>query len=83
MPTRRAIIYTRAGCPFCTAAKKQLRANNMPYREIKVAAGADKPTLPDGRTAYTFPQIFLAMGGFDAMKSWIGRKPVRIKSVRK
>lgn len=72
--TYKAVIYTLPGCPFCTRAKKRLRARNIPYREIKVQPDESRPVLPDGRRTYTFPQIFLAVGGCDAMDDWLPEK---------
>lgn len=35
-----ALIYTIPGCPYCQAAKDDLRSRAVPYREIDVAGDA-------------------------------------------
>ncbi len=35
-----ALIYTIPGCPYCKAAKDDLRSRAVPYREIDVAGDA-------------------------------------------
>ena len=34
------VIYTIPGCPYCAAAKDDLRQRGVPYREIDVAGDA-------------------------------------------
>lgn len=60
------VVYTKKGCPWCVKAKAKLRQRRVPFKEI--AAGAP---LPDGRKSYSVPQIFLPVGGFDAMDAWL------------
>lgn len=80
-----AIVYTRPGCPFCTKAKKAMRRHGVPFKEVSVPAGT-AVTLPDGRReGFTFPQIFLAVGGSDTMNAWLpGRRlsPVKRRARR-
>lgn len=61
-----AVVYTKKGCPWCVKAKAKLRRLKVPFKEV--AAGSP---LPDGRTSYSVPQIFLPVGGFDAMDGWL------------
>ncbi len=35
------VIYTKPGCPYCVAAKKDLEARGVGYEEIDVTASAD------------------------------------------
>lgn len=67
------VIYTKGGCPWCTKAKDKLKARGVPFKEVDVQKGlmGAPVTLPDGRTSYTVPQIYLPVGGFDAMDSWL------------
>ena len=60
------VVYTKKGCPLCVKAKTKLKRAKVPFKEV--AAG--RP-LPDGRTSYSVPQIFLPVGGFDAMDGWL------------
>lgn len=65
------IIYTLANCPFCTKAKKLLKAKNLNYQEIEVdykdiVQRQAIAKLAENRS--TFPQIFInskAIGGCD------------------
>lgn len=76
-----AIIYTRPGCPYCTTAKTRMRRHGVPFKEVSVPPGA-AVRLPDGRTeGFTFPQIFLGVGGSDAMDAWLPGK--RLSPVRR
>lgn len=69
----KAIVYTLEGCPYCTQAKRLLRAHKIRIKEIKVKRSArTRPALPDGRQQYTFPQIFLAIGGYDDLSAFLG-----------
>ena len=74
-----AVLYTRAGCPFCRTARSKLRRHGIAFKEIKVPVGAPRPALPNGNRDYTFPQIFLAMGGTDNMKNWLPSLPRRTR----
>lgn len=66
-------IYSREGCPFCKRAKRRLKQRRIPFKEVVVASDAPRPALPDGRRKYTFPQIFLGVGGYDDMDFWLPR----------
>jgi glutaredoxin len=78
-PQYKAIVYTRPQCPYCKIAKGRLRRRKIPFKEIIVREGQPKPSLIDGRTEYTFPQIFLAVGGCDAMDNWLPAKSVAVR----
>lgn len=83
MPIGSVVLYTRQGCPFCHQAKRRLKRHRLPFKEVRVAAGAPRPALPDGRRDYTFPQMFLGVGGSDAMDAWLpkaARRRARVRS---
>jgi peroxiredoxin (alkyl hydroperoxide reductase subunit C) len=66
------LVYTKDGCPYCADAKAKLDAHHIPYTEINVLDAAGNPVpLPDGRTGYTVPQMFLPVGGFSDMDAWL------------
>lgn len=62
-------IYTRDGCPFCTAAKALLDRKKAPYREINATGNAELRREMNERSGRnTFPQIFIGathVGGCD------------------
>jgi glutaredoxin 3 len=63
-------IYTKWGCPYCTAAKSLLDDKGVSYEEYDVTMGGPKKAemlerVPGARTV---PQIIVsgrALGGFD------------------
>jgi len=64
------VIYTKAWCPYCDAAKDLLRKKNAAFDEISVdgdaAAQRAMAARADGRS--TVPQIFIGethVGGCD------------------
>ncbi|MBV9079096.1 MAG: glutaredoxin 3 [Methylobacteriaceae bacterium] len=63
-------IYTKAWCPYCSAAKELLSDKGVPFTEIEItgnaAERAEMMTRSGGRT--TVPQIFVGerhVGGCD------------------
>ena len=70
--TAPVLVYTKDGCPYCADAKAKLDAARVPYTEVPVLDAAGNPVpLPDGRTGYTVPQMFLPVGGFSDMDAWL------------
>jgi glutaredoxin len=70
--TAPVVIYTKDGCPYCADAKAKLDSARVPYTEVPVVGADGGPVpLPDGRTAYTVPQMFLPVGGFSDMGAWL------------
>jgi glutaredoxin len=70
--TAPVLVYTKDGCPYCADAKAKLDAARVPYTEVPVVDAAGNPVpLPDGRTGYTVPQMFLPVGGFSDMDAWL------------
>jgi glutaredoxin 3 len=64
------VIYTKSGCPYCTAAKSLLRKKGVSFEEIDVTGRpADQQAMSvkaNGRR--TVPQIFIGerhVGGCD------------------
>jgi len=76
METYKAILYSRPGCPYCKLAKQRMRAHRVPYQEVSVPYGTSIK-LPDGRTeGFTFPQIYLSVGGSDSMDGWLPKPKI-------
>lgn len=67
-----AIIWSKPGCSFCTAAKKLLNTRNVTVEERVIGDGWSKDQLLEAvPNARTVPQIFLDneyVGGFDELK---------------
>jgi glutaredoxin 3 len=63
-------IYTKWGCPYCTAAKSLLDGKGVSYEEYDVTMGGPKKAEMVERVpgARTVPQVIVdgqALGGFD------------------
>ncbi|WP_156839227.1 glutaredoxin 3 [Novosphingobium aquimarinum] len=70
MSAERVEIYTKWGCPYCSAAKSLLDKKGVAYTEYDVTMGGDKRREMVERVpgASTVPQIIVdgkALGGFD------------------
>ncbi len=64
------VLYTKPGCPYCTAAKSLLRTKGVDFTDIVASNDPEKKAemiqKSGGRT--TFPQIFIDgkhIGGSD------------------
>lgn len=63
-------IYTKWGCPYCTAAKSLLDGKGVSYEEYDITMGGPKKVEMVERVpgARTVPQVIVdgqALGGFD------------------
>jgi len=62
-------IYTKLGCPYCSAAKTLLKEKNVAFTEIAVRSAAEQSAMAQkagGRTSV--PQIWIGerhVGGCD------------------
>mgnify|MGYP005841044271 CR=1 FL=1 len=63
------VMYSRAACPFCVAARNTLRSKDLAWTEVSLDAEPDKRAEMISRTGRkTVPQIFFGdfhVGGFD------------------
>lgn len=63
------IIYSKANCSYCTAAKQYLDKNNLAYQEIRVDLDGEKlQEVQQLSGRRTLPQIFIndsPVGGYD------------------
>ncbi|MDT8449794.1 MAG: glutaredoxin 3 [Wenzhouxiangellaceae bacterium] len=63
------VMYSRASCPFCVAARSLLKSKNVNWTEVSLDAEPDKRAEMISRTGRrTVPQIFIGdfhVGGFD------------------
>ena len=63
-------IYTKAWCPYCSAAKDLLARKGVPFEEIEITGKSDLRTEMMNRSGgrATVPQIFIGdrhVGGCD------------------
>lgn len=66
------LLYSKPGCPYCQKAKAALKQKGLAFTEVPVTdALGNAVTLPDGRTSYTVPQMYLPVGGYDNMANWL------------
>jgi glutaredoxin 3 len=68
------IIYTRAMCGYCSAAKSLLDRKGVSYEEHDATFDQDlrREMIQRANGASTFPQIFIGdihIGGFDQMNA--------------
>lgn len=63
------VMYSRAGCPFCVAARNLLHQRKLTWTEVSLDAEPDKRAEMIARSGQrTVPQIFIGdfhVGGFD------------------
>lgn len=69
MTEKPIVIYSRAACPFCVAARNLLESKGATWTEVSLDAEPDKRAEMISRTGRrTVPQIFIGdthVGGFD------------------
>ena len=67
-------VYMGPMCAFCDAAKRLLKRNNIPYKEINIALEEEKreEMLKKSNGKRTIPQIFfneLHIGGYEELRA--------------
>jgi len=69
MTEKPIVMYSRAACPFCVAARNVFKTRNVNWTEVSLDAEPDKRAEMISRTGRkTVPQIFIGdfhVGGFD------------------
>lgn len=67
------VMYCRAACPFCVAARHLFKSKNVRWTEVSLDAEPDKRAEMIERTGRrTVPQIFIGdhhVGGFDDLNA--------------
>jgi glutaredoxin 3 len=67
----KVVMYTSAGCPYCTGAKSLLARKGVVFEEIRVDEEPGRWAEMEARTQCdTVPQTFIGehhVGGFDDM----------------
>lgn len=73
MTEKSIVMYCRADCPYCVAARNLLRSRNLRWVEVSLDAEPDKRAEMISRTGrHTVPQIFIGdvhVGGFDDLNA--------------
>lgn len=73
MTEKSIVMYSRAACPFCVAARNMLRGKDLTWTEVSLDAEPDKKAEMISRTGRkTVPQIFIGdfhVGGFDDLNA--------------
>jgi len=69
MTAKSIVMYSRAACPFCVAARNVFSKRDLTWTEVSLDAEPDKRAEMISRTGRkTVPQIFIGdfhVGGFD------------------
>lgn len=73
MAEKAIVMYSRAACPFCVAARNLLKSKDAVWTEVSLDAEPDKRAEMISRTGRkTVPQIFIGdlhVGGFDDLNA--------------
>jgi len=73
MNAKPIIMYSRATCPFCVAARNLFKSKQATWTEVSLDAEPDKRAEMISRTGRkTVPQIFIGdfhVGGFDDLNA--------------
>jgi len=73
MTEKPIVMYSRATCPFCVAARNLFEAKGANWTEVSLDAEPDKRAEMISRTGRrTVPQIFIGdfhVGGFDDLQA--------------
>lgn len=73
MTEKSIVMYCRATCPYCVAARNLLKSKNVRWVEVSLDAEPDKRAEMISRTGRnTVPQIFIGdfhVGGFDDLNA--------------
>lgn len=67
------VVFTKAGCPHCTRAKKALADRGLAFRELEIAGIGGGDTLRAVSGAGTVPQVFIdgvRIGGADELERY-------------
>ncbi|HUP30202.1 MAG TPA: glutathione peroxidase [Usitatibacter sp.] len=73
-----AVIFSKAGCPFCARAKAALDANGVVYEEVQLGKGITFSTIRAVSGRGTAPQVFIGgklIGGADDVDAYFAQKP--------
>ena len=56
----RIVVYSKAGCPFCSLLKMELDKRDIPYDEIDLSDDSLRADFYARIGASTVPQVFIA-----------------------
>ncbi|MDT8408658.1 MAG: glutaredoxin 3 [Wenzhouxiangellaceae bacterium] len=73
MDQKPIVMYSRAACPFCVAARNLFNSKSVNWTEVSLDAEPDKRAEMIARTGRrTVPQVFIGdfhVGGFDDLQA--------------
>ena len=72
-----AVVFSKAGCPFCARAKAALDANGVVYEEVTLGKGITFSTIRAVSGRGTAPQVFIGgklIGGADDVDAYFAAK---------
>lgn len=73
MSEKSIVMYSRAACPFCVAARNVFQSRNLTWTEVSLDTEPDKRAEMISRTGRrTVPQIFIGdfhVGGYDDLNA--------------
>jgi len=73
MTDKPIVMYSRASCPYCVAARNMLKSKNVNWTEVSLDSEPDKRAEMISRTGRrTVPQIYVGdfhVGGFDDLNA--------------
>ena len=78
----RTLVYGKANCPFCAAAKDELDIRGVPYEYIDLEEIGKTAAEVTGRKVKTVPQVYIEgeyVGGYDEMMAHFN-KPINIET---
>src|SRR5210317_176967 len=78
----RSLVYGKANCPFCAAAKDELTLRGIPFDYIDLEELGKTAAEVTGRKVKTVPQIYIEgqyVGGYDEMMEHFN-KPINIET---
>ena len=77
--SKKIIVYTKNGCPYCLYAKRELRKRNLRFKEIDLTDNAKRQEFYrkwSHEGVSTMPQIFIdgkRIGGYDELMAYFKR----------
>jgi glutaredoxin-like protein len=75
-----AVVFAKAGCPFCAKAKRILDENGIVYEEVTLGKGITTSTVRAVSGKGTVPQVFIGgklIGGSEEVEKYFASQSQR------